>query len=193
MKQSLIYIIQFISFFSLEGVTAQEAEVEKYLWGVQIDPLAPLSVYNELRLDDNIALRSELSAGYGIWDDNWILIPNLSIEPRFYYNLGRRVEKSKRVDNNSANYFSLRLKANSQASFSDRNDINVFPAIAIIPNYGFRRNIGRHFNFEFGFGVGYRWIFQEFERKHLDNTISLQKSTLGKTDWNLRIALGLVF
>ena len=35
--------------------------------------------------------------------------------------------------------------------------------VAIVPTWGIRRNIGTHFNYETGIGLGYKYFFAESE------------------------------
>jgi hypothetical protein len=89
--------------FSCTKIQAQEASVERSIWGAQIIML-PLSVYNESKLTNEIALRSELSWGFswsggGYYDSSvrWEVIPYLIVEPRYYYNLNRRAQKEREL------------------------------------------------------------------------------------------------
>ena len=58
----LLSIVLVVS-LSCANIRAQEVSVEKSIWGAQILML-PLSVYNESKLTNEIALRSELSWGF---------------------------------------------------------------------------------------------------------------------------------
>lgn len=57
-------ILIFLTLGVFLKVNAQEASVEKSVWGIQT-LILPLSVYNESKLTNKIALRSELSFGFG--------------------------------------------------------------------------------------------------------------------------------
>ena len=68
-------------------------------------------------MSDKFALRGELGLDAGFWggdfvDDGFILAPVITIEPRFYYNFKKRVEKSKRIDGNSGNFISVKTSFN---------------------------------------------------------------------------------
>lgn len=162
MKQTLLILV--LLSILLTTNSAQEASVEKSIYGVQIG-ISPLSIYNETKLTNAIALRSELGFGFG-WSSSsagfeWVVYPVLVLEPRYYYNLKKRLEKGKRIDGNSGNRFSLLCGYVPGAALSSAG-AGVNPNIFIIPSWGIRRNIGRHFNYEVGFGVGYSWIFKEY-------------------------------
>ena len=98
MKNLLIILL----FFSTLVVKAQKTSVEKSTFGVQTGVLG-IWAYNEAKLSNNLALRTELGFDFGIWettfyddyDSPFILTPVIVIEPRFYYNLKKRSKNSK--------------------------------------------------------------------------------------------------
>ncbi len=128
--------------------TTTDASVEKSTFGIQIGPIGVWG-HNELKLSNQVALRSEI--GYaGVNTGN--IEPLIALEPRWYYNLNNRANKNKRIDGNSGNYFSLRTAYrffDINDSDKDREDY-----LSITANWGIRRNIGKHFNYEAGIGIG---------------------------------------
>ncbi|MHA6697085.1 hypothetical protein [Chryseobacterium sp. A321] len=75
------------------------SRVEKSITGVQAGFLG-LNVYNESRLASEIALRSSANLNAGFWfgdimGSGFVLAPELSVEPKYYYNLDRRARKGK--------------------------------------------------------------------------------------------------
>ncbi len=189
----LISIILIICLCTTKG-NAQEVSVEESIWGIQALML-PLSVYNESKLTNNIALRSELAWGFswsggGYFDNSsqWEVIPYLNVEPRYYYNLNRRNKKEKRIDNNSGNYLSLFTCFQPGLGITSKN-VELFPAIYIIPTYGLRRNMGKHFNFEIAFGVGYGWKFEKFTYPNGETYRNTDSGVLS----NFRLAFGYIF
>jgi hypothetical protein len=185
MKRLILFLL-ILNTFTING-NAQEASVEKSLWGIQVG-LHPLSIYNESRLIDNIALRCELGFGFGWLSTQWAILPVMVIEPRYYYNLKRRMGKDKRTDGNSGNFLSLYTGVEPGIGISSK-DVDLFPSVIILPMYGLRRNIGKHFNFETAFGVGYSWTF---ENHKLANG-KKKRNTEGGTTYGIRIALGYKF
>lgn len=126
----------------------QEASVEKSVFGIQVG-LIGVWAHNELKLSNQFVLRSEL----GIAGVNTAVIePLVALEPRWYYNLDKRVAKDKRIDGNSGNYVSLRTKYNfTTTTEAEDEGIN---QVFIGPTWGIRRNLGKHFNYELGLGAG---------------------------------------
>ena len=158
MKKILIAII-------LSGLTiiakGQDASVEKSVFGIQTGFLGIWGHY-ELKLSNKIVLRSELGidtefrSGIAV-----ILYPVLTIEPRWYYNLNKRERKSRRIDGNSGDFVSFKTSFHPNwiylAKESHRREYYnnfIVGNLSIIPTWGIRRNIGNHFNYEVGIGLG---------------------------------------
>ena len=157
---------------------AQEAKVEKSVFGIQTGFLG-IWAHNESRLSDRIALRSEVGFDSGIWGGDFydktgfLLTPVLSVEPRFYYNLQKRADKGRNISGNAGNYLSIRASFHPDwFVISNYDDVSIISDISIIPTWGIRRNIGKHFNYEAGLGLGYRYIFAE-RAGFLENESSL--------------------
>lgn len=144
---------------------AQNASVEKSTYGIQTGFLG-IWIHNESKLSNSIALRTELGFDSGIWGGDFydktgfLLTPVLTVEPRWYYNLNKRERKSKRIDGNSGNFISLKTSYHPDwFVISNTENISVISDISIVPTWGIRRNIGKHFTYEAGIGLGYRYIF----------------------------------
>jgi hypothetical protein len=148
---------------------AQEARVEQSVWGVQ-GGLLSVWGYNESRISDAVVLRCEAglvgSFSYSYTSifgsySRYTIMPEVTVEPRWYYNLVQRQAKARRITHNSANYFSLRT------SFYPKplviSDSYTLPAnmLTIVPMWGIRRHYGTHFSLEAGVGAGYRHVFGE--------------------------------
>lgn len=147
---------------------AQNTSVEKSTFGLQTGVLG-IWAYNEVKLSNSIALRTELGFDFGIWettyyddyDSPFILTPVIVVEPRFYYNLKKRSENSKRIDGNSGNFIALKTSYHPKLALFNTDDAPVVSDFTIIPTWGIRRNLGKHFNYEAGLGVGYSYTFAE--------------------------------
>ncbi|AXO79604.1 hypothetical protein DZC78_04085 [Olleya aquimaris] len=169
---------------------SQNASVEKSTFGIQTGFLG-IWVHNESKLSNQFALRSELGLDTGIFGSDvndingFLLVPTITAEPRWYYNLNKRENKSKRIDGNSGNFISIKTTYHPDwFMISNENSINFISDISIIPTWGIRRNIGNHFNYETGIGIGYVHYFEE------DNVILLDES--GVTV-NLHLRIGYRF
>lgn len=187
MKHQILIALMMCLFIS--KVDAQEATVEKSLWGVQVG-VHPLAFYNETKLLKKITLRSELGFGFG-WSGygnatEWAAIPVIAIEPRFYYNLQKRMEKGRRTNGNSGNFVSLHLGYVPDFKITSHENVIVHPAVTILPMWGLKRNIGKYFNFETAYGIGYNWTFKEYTIYNGEKIDNIEKGlTLG-----FRLAFG---
>ncbi|WP_235817882.1 hypothetical protein [Formosa haliotis] len=156
------YLYLAIFFFAIALTTnAQTTTVEKSIFGVQTGFFG-LYVNNEARLTNSIALRSEIGLDAGLWGSDFndiygfLLTPVLTLEPRWYYNLNKRVDKGRRTSNNSGNFVSIKTSYHPDwFTITNAEDINFIGDFTIIPTWGIRRHIGNHFNYETGIGVGY--------------------------------------
>jgi hypothetical protein len=146
----------------------QSASVEKMVFGIQTG-FAGIWVHGEFRLSNKFALRTEIGLDLGIWENNYTnesglaFAPVITLEPRFYYNLKKRLAKGKRIDGNSGNFIALKTSYNSDLFFiGTSEDIHLEADFMIIPTWGIRRNISQHFNYEAGFGLGYIHYKEEY-------------------------------
>ncbi|MGB3588702.1 MAG: hypothetical protein WBA23_19295 [Tunicatimonas sp.] len=147
---------------------SQNTSVEKSTFGLQTGVLG-IWVYNEAKLSNTIALRTEVGFDFGIWETTYyddynspfLLTPVIVVEPRYYYNLKKRSENSKRIDGNSGNFIALKTSYHPELAILNTDDAPVVSDFAIIPTWGIRRNIGEHLNYEVGLGVGYSHTFAE--------------------------------
>lgn len=166
---------------------AQEAKVERSIFGIQIGLLGTWG-YNELKLSNAITLRTEVGFDIGIFGGysydrtQFIMEPVITLEPRYYYNLEKRIAKHKNIRNNTGNFLTLKASyhpdwfviTNSEQRFGLINQI------ALIPKWGIRRNFQRHLNFESGVGVGLLFFLGPAAS-------NLPRKTLGIIDLHLRV------
>ncbi|AXT49724.1 hypothetical protein D1818_02400 [Aquimarina sp. BL5] len=161
MKKVAFVLLFLYTSYSGFSQNAEEASVEKSIFGIQIGVMG-VWVHNELKLSNQVVLRSEVGiAIVGLWAEgndtqvgNGYSLPIVALEPRWYYNLNKRASQGKRIDCNSGNYVSLR---GSYYFYDDvdtdtQRNLSSHPFTAI--SWGIRRNIGNHFNYEAGVGVG---------------------------------------
>lgn len=159
MKKNVFFVLAFclISYLT----SAQKASVEKATFGIQTGYFGAW-VYQEIKLSDNIALRTELGLDGEFWNSDpntstgFLFSPVISIEPRWYYNLGIRQGKSKVIAGNSGNFLALKTRLRPDWFLvSNRNNVSIVSDLSILPTWGIRRTIGEHFNYETGIGIGY--------------------------------------
>jgi hypothetical protein len=132
-------------------------------------PISPQSVVN---------FEALLAGGFGsniINGDYWIVAPVIRIEPRHYYNFGKRYEKGKKTIKNAANYVSMSIDWQLRESIG--SNARSERTVTVVPKWGMRRVMGKHFLFEFATGVG-----------AYKTDIDTWKSTLG-----VDLKLGVVF
>ncbi|EPA00569.1 hypothetical protein A33Q_0042 [Indibacter alkaliphilus LW1] len=178
-----------ILFFVVKSTQAQEiVSVEKSIWQVQ-SLLVTKYLSNESRILDKIALRNEIGFDFsyrdGLFMENPLLVwnPFLRIEPRYYYNLQKRLIKGKKTAQNSGNFVALTTSYKPDwFVISNESGIGIIPNLSLIPTWGIRRSPTRHFNYEAGFGVGYGWEFY----KVMPRTVSM-----GEVFVNLHLRIGL--
>ena len=90
-----------------------------------------------------------------------IQTPVVVLEPRYYFNLKHRSEKSKPIDGNSGSFVSIKASYHPEFALLNASDAPVVSDYAIIPTLGIRRNLGESFDFETGIGIGYSYTFAE--------------------------------
>lgn len=147
---------------------AQDLSVEKSIFGAQIGLLG-IWAHNEFRMSNELAFRTELGLDSGIWyqdndyysDYGFVMAPVISVEPRWYYNMKKREAKGKRLDGNGFNFLSLWISYHPDWFVFSNEDVDLVSDISFIPSWGIRRNLGKHFNFETGAGIGYRYVFSQ--------------------------------
>jgi len=184
----MLTIVLFTFVLTLQS---QKTSVEKSIFGLQIGAVG-VWVHHELKLSNQMVLRSEIgfdiNSGNNDFypDTSFLLTSVLTLEPRWYYNLNKRISKGKRIDANSGNFFSLKTSYHPDLLVISNSDesINVVPDISIIPTWGLKRNIGKHFNYEAGVGIGYIYYFAKNEGFTKDK---------GETALNLHLRIGYRF
>jgi hypothetical protein len=192
------FFFLFITFlvFNINAI-GQQATVEKNIYGFQIGLLSASFQY-ETKLARKIALHFETGASLYFYETasfnsngtrklGTITAPFFSVEPRFYYGLDRRLRLNKNIRRNGSNFISINTTyaANNNEITNSHNDYEIVPSIFIIPTYGIRRNFAKNFNYEFLFGLGYRYnIFSKTKGCNCAQS---------ETDLNLQAKIGYNF
>jgi hypothetical protein len=160
-KTIFIFIILLLSFSS----KAQSKVVEKSIYAIQTGFLGAW-VNNEYRLSNEISLKSELGMIAGLrgcsnCTTEYILAPEFTLEPRWYYNIEKRSTKGKIIKNNSSNFTTLALRYYPDwFVVSNATNASVANQISIIPKWGIKRTIANsNFNYELGIGIGKIYYF----------------------------------
>lgn len=171
------------------GFSQEKTDVESSITSLQAGILG-VWLNNETKIYEKTTLRSELAMNFGFSKQAnrealWAFTPSLRLEPKYYYNLERRLNKGKSIDNNSGNFFSLPVTYTPNwFLISNIENAEVIPNISIVPSYGLRRNITGQLNYEFSFGAGYAYYFVK-NLGYSDNILSLAM--------NLSFRLGYTF
>ena len=191
--QKHFYLLLVFSFVTHISWSQEQETIEKSVYGIQTGILG-IWAHNESRLQSNISLRTEIGFDTGLFSSNVdysgkdvgvIFIPSISLEPRLYYNLGKRIKKGKSIAWNSGNFIALRLNYRPDwFSLSNVDNTSVADNIAIIPKWGIRRTFWKHLTYELGAGVGYRKYFLK-QYGYSENP--------GETAIDLHIRLGYTF
>ncbi|MCD6092023.1 MAG: hypothetical protein J7J72_11040 [Bacteroidales bacterium] len=163
MKHRLLLITALfgLTFFA----NSQSISVEKSSYGIQSGILG-IWVHNESHISNSIALRTELGMDVGFWagtfypKTGYLFSPVITLEPRWYYNLKKRHSKSKNIFGNSGNFLTIKSSFHPNwLVISNYDNVEIVNQISFIPTWGIKRNLGKHFTYETGIGIGYRYFF----------------------------------
>lgn len=149
------------------GYSQEEASVEKSIFGIQTGFLGAW-LHNESKLSNQISLRSEIGLDFGFNDNGYtqtsVLIPSIRVEPRWYYNLEKRVKKGRKIANNSGNFLALNITYNPDWFYiSNQENLNVISTLAFLPKWGIKRTVGNHFTYETGIGIGTFIVLEDYK------------------------------
>lgn len=156
MKKQILTIFLFIA----HGVNAQQpGTVEKNIFGVHAGLLGA-NVYDEMRLSDKAVIRADISLDASIWGGTmyektgFLMVPSLSLEPKYYYNITKRADAGKNTKNNAANYFSLNTRfAPGLFVISNYNNADPIPTISFVPTWGLQKKFWRKLQLRTEFGL----------------------------------------
>ncbi len=171
-KTILLSIILMASYFNAQS--QDKISVEKSIYGIQTGILGVWG-YNESKLTNSIALRSEIGLDAGFRGGSnintvFVLTPTITIEPRFYYNLKNRSKKGKSILKNVANFLSLKFfYVPNLFVISNLRNVSAEKSLSIIPEWGIKRTIGKHFTYELGLGIGY---YIDLEDSRLNDSVA---------------------
>ncbi|WP_264550714.1 hypothetical protein [Flavobacterium sp. N2038] len=178
MKLSKITILLFVITFGTKSISQNKDALEKSIFGVETGFLG-FWVNNETRLISNLSLKSELGLDAGFFGGasdakiGTVLVPVFAVEPRYYYNIEKRARNSKTISNNNANFIALNLKYQPDLFIISNEDVDAVSNISIIPKWSIRRNLGSHFHYETGFGIGYRYFLEKINNEKGEVAVDL--------------------
>lgn len=178
MKLSKIITLLFVLTFGTKSISQNKGTLEKSIFGAETGFLG-FWANNETRLISNLSLKSELGLDAGFFGGasdtkiGTVLVPVITLEPRYYYNIEKRARNNKTTSNNSANFIALNLKYQPDLFVVSNSDVDAITNISIIPKWGIRRNLGNHFHYETGFGFGYRYFLEKINNEKGEIAVDL--------------------
>ncbi len=159
MKKSIILLLITVLIAHLVKAQDNDSTVEKGLASIHVGLLGTWITY-EKAIGEHITLNGQFSVEGGFFGSsnnfNYIFIPSFTLEPRWYYNFNKRMNKGKKTINNAANYIALEFSYIPDWFTINNVDniVVVYPHFYVIPKWGLRRIIGERFSFEFAAGYG---------------------------------------
>ena len=148
--------------FTALYVNGQENKIgnTEKIWRVNfLNPAIEL----EIPTGNNSTLSTGLGIGYGggypdlTFNESgfvYIISPFLDLQQKWFYNFGNRANKNKSTDNNSANFFSLRLLTRGKSIAENVNRTSDFD-FAVGPTWGIQRKYGKNLHLLFDLGPQY--------------------------------------
>ena len=137
------YLVLFVLAVVSVASYAQKASVEKSTYGIQTGFLG-VWAHREVKLSNEIALRAELGMDLGLWGGDfypksgYLLAPVIRLEPRWYYNLDKRVSKSRSISGNAGNFLSLQTSYHPNwFTISNYDNVEVVNQVSIILVFSF--------------------------------------------------------
>ncbi|MDD4193536.1 MAG: hypothetical protein PHI28_19540, partial [Mangrovibacterium sp.] len=76
-----------------------------------------------------------------------------------YFNLNKRKSKLRNIAGNSGNFLTVQTSFHPNGLVISNYDVEIANQVSFIPTWGIKRNLGKHFTYETGIGLGYRYIF----------------------------------
>lgn len=144
---------------------SQNTGIEKSIYAIETGFLGAW-VNNEYRLSYEISLKSEIGLITGFRGCTgcktlYVLAPEITIEPRWYYNIENRSTKGRIIKNNSSNFVTLGVNyIPDWFVISNEANTSIESQISIIPKWGIKRILfNSNFNYELGIGIGKKYFF----------------------------------
>lgn len=163
MKKRFLFFC-LISFFTQSNIYGQLNTTKlTSVLGVQAG-LSGINIHKEIPITESIVLRPEIGLGFDLYYSSgfdfsvYTFMPKIALDTKWYYNLKNRNLKGRKTEDNAANFFALNFVHFSNLFKISNYNPQIENQIQLVPNWGFRRNLGKHFNYEFA--LGYRISFE---------------------------------
>ena len=107
------FILSFLFLIGVSSFSQNNPSVETSLTSIQAGILG-IHINNEYKLSDKMVLASEIGlnasvfGGFSYDKTGVVLSPTITIEPKWYYNLQKRMQRDKKYSDNNGNYLSLK-------------------------------------------------------------------------------------
>ena len=163
-----------LSTFLLLGFCVQAQETSNQF---SLNFLMP-SVEYETAISKNSTIDANLGFGFGYHDASYLdkaeygIYPDFQLQYRHYYNLKKRLEKGKKISENSGNYIALSANVSSGEPIIGDMRLNNDYSGFVGPLWGLQRVYNNNFklNLNLGFGMG----FNDREDPYFATHIGLQ-------------------
>jgi len=153
----LILSVSAINFYSQDSDQSDinGASVDKSVFEIVLGTDMVLFTNAAIALETKLANRGALRTELGVWAGTWrsddgtqdfIFVPKIQVEPRWYYNIEKRKSNGKEISKNSANFLTPSI---SIATHDFKTMVLCYSL-----KWGMRRVVSEHFNYGFGIGFG---------------------------------------
>lgn len=150
MKQFLLLMCFIIGATSFAQTSTQDQ--------FSLNLIIPSAEY-ELSLSERTTLDLYAGIGYAyrkVFDEShFAIFPEVMAQYRYYYNLDKRLEKGKNVDNNSGNYLTaVAVISGGDPIIGDLSSVNG-ASVILGPAWGLQRVYWNHLKLNLNLGLGY--------------------------------------
>ncbi len=161
-KSFSLFVLLFISTYSFSQVTKPNPANTKSQWSLNTG-LTNFGLGYEASMSRKTTIIFDAGIGWTRliykYQDSYsidISFPAVyvSINPRLYYNLDKRVKKGKSISNNAANYIGLLLKATTYPIGQNYGPDVLIGSSSIDLHWGIQRNLGKSWLIDIKTGIG---------------------------------------
>lgn len=146
--------------FSMGSPFLSNIQSNPRLLGAEVKILPGLSVHGSIGLGFDLSYLSDKFNRIDRYEPSSVITPSAAIEPRWYYDMPRRIKRGKSANNMSGNYIGLR--ATYKHRISNLAPADFIPGTSSVAlRYGMQRRLFRFGVIDLGFGIGMQtnqWI-----------------------------------